>query len=185
MGITPDIVEACKKGKREYQEKLYRILSPVLFPVCLRYASDRKEAEDWMQETWIRIFGKIADYRMEGSFEGWTRKICVSVCLENIRKKKILYDQTDLSKITVLSDDEDVFSKLSVQDIITLIQNLSPGYRTVFNLYVMESFSHEEIAIKLGISVGTSKSQLARARQILQEKITRLNKAAKPNTALL
>lgn len=185
MNVTPDIIEACKKGKREYQEKLYRILSPKLFPVCLRYASNRKEAEDWMQETWIKIFGKLGEFRAEGSFEGWCRRVCVSICLENLRKKHVLIEHTELSKIHTGSSDEGVISSISAAEIIELIQTLSPGYRTVFNLFVMESYSHEEIAVQLGISVGTSKSQLARARQLLQEKITRLHAVAKPNTGSL
>lgn len=180
MSVSADILEGCRKGKREFQEKLYQILTPRLFPVCLRYASNRDEAEDWMQDSWIKIFGKLVDFRNEGSFEGWTRRVTVTVCLENLRKKNILFEQTELSKLQFHADDHGPISTLSTSELIQVIQALPTGYRTVFNLYVMEEFSHEEIAVRLGISVGTSKSQLARARQLLKEKITALHTEAKP-----
>lgn len=179
MSVPADILEGCRKGKRAFQERLYQILTPKLFPVCLRYASCRKEAEDWMQDAWIKIFSKIAEFRNEGSFEGWTRRVTVTVCLENLRKKNILFDQTELSKLQFHSTEPEPISHLSAAELIHVIQALPTGYRTVFNLYVMEGFSHEEIAVRLGISVGTSKSQLARARQLLKEKVTHLHAEAK------
>jgi len=179
LSISPDILEGCRKGKREFQEKLYRILTPKLFPVCLRYASCRDEAEDWMQDAWIKIFAKLGDFRNEGSFEGWTRRVAVTVCLENLRKKSILFEQTELARLPH-HEDQNVHAAISAGELIQVIQTLPPGYRAVFNLFVMEEFSHEEIAVRLGISVGTSKSQLARARQLLKEKITVLHAEAKP-----
>lgn len=180
MSVSPDILEGCRKGKREFQEKLYRILTPKLFPVCLRYASSRNEAEDWMQDAWIKVFQKINDFRSEGSFEGWTRRVTVTVCLENLRKKHILFEQTELAKLHYPGEGDQVISQLSAAEMIQLIQTLPPGYRTVFNLFVMEEYSHEEIAVQLGISVGTSKSQLARARQLLRDKLTFMHTEAKP-----
>lgn len=180
MSVSPDILEGCRKGKREFQEKLYRILTPKLFPVCLRYAASRNEAEDWMQDAWIKIFAKIGDFRNEGSFEGWTRRVTVTVCLESLRKKHLLFEQTELGKLQLPSQDDTVLSRLSASEMIAVIQSLPPGYRTVFNLFAMEEYSHEEIAVRLGISVGTSKSQLARARQLLRDKITHLHGEAKP-----
>lgn len=180
MSISPDILEGCRKGKREFQEKLYRILTPKLFPVCLRYASSRNEAEDWMQDAWIKVFQKINDFRNEGSFEGWTRRVTVTVCLENLRKKHILFEQTELTKLQQPTEEHSALSQLSATEMIQLIQTLPTGYRTVFNLYVMEEYSHEEIAVQLGITVGTSKSQLARARQLLRDKLAALHREAKP-----
>lgn len=179
MSISPDILEGCRKGKREFQEKLYHILTPKLFPVCLRYASCRDEAEDWMQDAWIKIFAKLADFRNEGSFEGWTRRVAVTVCLENLRKKSILFEQTELAKLPH-QENQNIHAMISAGELTQVIQTLPPGYRAVFNLFVMEEFSHEEIAVRLGISVGTSKSQLARARQLLKDKITVLHAEAKP-----
>lgn len=181
MSVSADILEGCRKGKSEFQEKLYRILTPKLFPVCLRYASCRNEAEDWMQDAWIKIFSKLADFRNEGSFEGWTRRVTVTTCLENLRKKSILFEQTELARLPHTSEDNHVLASLSAAELTQVIQNLPPGYRAVFNLFVMEEFSHEEIAVRLGISVGTSKSQLARARQLLKDKVTVLHAEAKPH----
>jgi len=179
LSVSPDILEGCRKGKREFQEKLYQILAPKLFPVCLRYASGRDEAEDWMQDAWIKIFGKISDFRNEGSFEGWTRRVTVTVCLENLRKKNILFEHTELNRLPHVSEDNQILSTLSASELIHVIQTLPPGYRAVFNLFVMEEFSHEEISVRLGINIGTSKSQLARARQLLREKITLLHTEAR------
>lgn len=133
-----------------------------------------------MQDAWIKVFQKINDFRSEGSFEGWTRRVTVTVCLENLRKKHILFEQTELAKLHYPGEGDQVISQLSAAEMIQLIQTLPPGYRTVFNLFVMEEYSHEEIAVQLGISVGTSKSQLARARQLLRDKLTFMHTEAKP-----
>ena len=177
-------MEGCRQGKRGFQEKLYLILTPRLFPICLRYASCRNEAEDWMQETWIRIFQKIGDFRNEGSFEGWTRRLTVTACLEQLRKKHMLFEHIELTRLAQPADDHTVFSSLSVRELTSVIQTLPPGYRAVFNLFVLEEYSHEEIAVRLGIGVGTSKSQLARARQLLRDKVTVLHTEAKPQIKL-
>lgn len=180
MEISADILKGCRSGKRAAQEQLYRLLTPRLFPVCLRFASSRSEAEDYMQESWIRIFQKIPDFRSEGSFEGWARRITVTTCLEDLRRRNVLAETTaDLPALTI-SEDSTAISGISAAELIALIQTLPAGYRTIFNLYVMEEFTHEEIALRLGISEGTSKSQLARARQLLRDKITHLHREAKP-----
>lgn len=183
MEITKDILDGCRSGKSTSQEHLYRLLTPRLFPVCLRFAASRSEAEDYMQESWIRIFQKINNFRNEGSFEGWARRITVTTCLEGLRRRNIQFDSPANLSALQLSEDATAISGISAAELIALIQTLPAGYRTVFNLYVMEEFTHEEIARQLGISEGTSKSQLARARMLLREKVAHLHSEAKPQHA--
>jgi RNA polymerase sigma-70 factor (ECF subfamily) len=140
-----------------------------MYGVCLRYASNAEEAEDILQEGFIKVFNKIGSFRREGSFEGWVRRIFVNTAIEQFRKKIYLQPISDVEEDTIDGKYLSVLDKLSEKDIIQLVQQLSPGYRTVFNMYVVEGYSHREISEILGISEGTSKSQLSRAKNILQE----------------
>lgn len=153
------------------QEELYRRYSPRMYAVCLRYAGNAEEAEDILQEGFIKVFNKMDSFRNEGSFEGWMRRIFVNTAIEHFRRKKYLLPVTEKEENTIEGKYISVLDSLSAKDIMQLIQELSPGYRTVFNLYVVEGFSHKEIADQLGISEGTSKSQLSRAKVILQEMV--------------
>ncbi|GAC1423397.1 MAG: sigma-70 family RNA polymerase sigma factor [Flavisolibacter sp.] len=163
-----DLIEGCIKGERKIQQALYEKFAPKMFGVCLRYAGHTGEAEDILQEGFIKVYTKISSYRKEGSFEGWVRRIFVNTAIEHFRKKTFLQPITQENEST-----EDnylsVLDTLAEKDIIELIQKLSPGYRTVFNMYVIEGYTHRQIGEALGISEGTSKSQLSRAKQILQE----------------
>ena len=143
--------------------------------ICMRYAKDRFEAEDMMQTGYIKVFKKLGDYRGEGSFEGWMRRIMVNTSIEFYRK--------NLRNLNVVDIDEDVnqqwssdfdMSQIHAKDLMRLVQNLSNGYRLVFNMYAIEGYSHKEIAEKLGITEGASKSQLSRARAILKEQVLKL-----------
>jgi RNA polymerase sigma-70 factor (ECF subfamily) len=151
------------------QRELYDRFAPKMYGVCLRYAGNAEEAEDILQEGFIKVFNKIGSFRSEGSFEGWIRRIFVNTAIEHYRKKIYLQPITDYEESTVEGKYLSVLDNLAEKDIIQLVQQLSPGYRTVFNMYVVEGYTHRQIAEILGISEGTSKSQLSRAKLILQD----------------
>ena len=153
------------------QEILYNRFSSKMYGVCLRYASNAAEAEDILQEGFIKIFKKIDTFRSEGSFEGWVRRIFVNTAIEHFRRRKYLMPVTEKEENTIEGKYISVLDELGAKDIMALVQELSPGYRTVFNMYVVEGYTHKEIADQLGISEGTSKSQLSRAKVILQDMV--------------
>lgn len=164
-----DLIEGCIRGDRKMQRELYNRYAPKMYGLCLRYASNSEEAEDILQEGFIKVFNKIGSFRKEGSFEGWMRRIFVNTAIEQFRKKIHLQPITEYEENTVEGKYLSVLDSMAEKDIIQLVQQLSPGYRTVFNMYVVEGYTHKQIADALGISEGTSKSQLSRAKQILQE----------------
>ncbi len=151
------------------QEELYRRFSPKMYAVCLRYASNAEEAEDILQEGFIKVFKKLTSFRGDGSFEGWIRRIFVNTAIEHFRRRRYLQPVTEKEENSIEGKYLSVLDELAEKDILALIRQLSPGYRTVFNMYVIEGYSHKEIGEMLGISEGTSKSQLSRAKVILQE----------------
>jgi len=140
-----------------------------MYGVCLRYASNADEAEDILQEGFIKVFKKLDSYRAEGSFEGWIRRIFVNTAIEYFRRKTYQQPITEQHENTVEGRSLSALDSLAERDILKLVQELSPGYRTVFNLYVIEGYTHKEIGDLLHISEGTSKSQLSRAKLALQE----------------
>ena len=164
-----DLIEGCQQGERKMQYELYQRFAPKMYGVCLRYAGNVEEAEDILQEGFIKVYRKMSSFRGEGSFEGWIRRIFVNTAIEHFRRKTYLQPITEKEENTVESKYLSVLDKLAEKDIINLVQQLSPGYRTVFNMYVVEGYTHKQIAELLGISEGTSKSQLSRAKQILQD----------------
>jgi RNA polymerase sigma factor (sigma-70 family) len=168
MHNEADLIEGCIRGDRKMQYELYERFAPKMYGVCLRYASGNEEAEDILQEGFIKVFKKIGSYRSEGSFEGWMRRIFVNTAIEHFRRKTYTQPVTEAEENTVEGKYLSVLDALAEKDIVQLVQQLSPGYRTVFNMYVIEGYSHKQIADELGISEGTSKSQLSRAKQILQ-----------------
>jgi RNA polymerase sigma factor (sigma-70 family) len=171
--ITPesDLISGCIEGNRRMQEELYRRFSPRMYAVCLRYATSSEEAEDILQEGFIKIFKKLDSYRGDGSFEGWIRRIFVNTAIEHFRRRRYLQPVTEKEENTVEGKYLSVLDSLAEKDILELIRQLSPGYRTVFNMYVVEGYTHKEIGDMLGISEGTSKSQLSRAKVILQDMV--------------
>jgi len=169
--IETDLIHGCLRGDRRMQEELYRRFSPRMYAVCLRYAGNAEEAEDILQEGFIKIFKKLDSFRSEGSFEGWIRRIFVNTAIEHFRRKRYLQPVTEKEENTIEGKYISILDELAEQDILSLVQQLSPGYRTVFNMYVVEGYTHKEIADLLGISEGTSKSQLSRAKVILQEMV--------------
>lgn len=166
-----DLISGCLANDRRAQEQLYRWLSPRLFAVCLRYAADREAAEDILQEGFIKVFQKLASFRGEGSFEGWARRIIVNTAIEQFRKIKPVLSLESNHPPIEPSLRETGVSQLEAKELSALIQELPVGYRTVFNLYAVEGYNHGEIAQLLGISEGTSKSQYARAKKWLQERL--------------
>lgn len=166
-----DLINGCLKDDRRMQEELYRRFSPRMYAVCLRYAGNAEEAQDILQEGFIKVFKKLDSFRSEGSFEGWVRRIFVNTAIEHFRRKKYLMPVTEREENTIEGKYLSVLDNLAAADIMALVQELSPGYRTVFNMYVVEGYSHKEIGDILGISECTSKSQLSRAKVILQDMV--------------
>lgn len=164
-----DLIDGCLQGNRKMQYELYQRFAPKMYGVCLRYAANATEAEDILQEGFIKVFGKLESFRREGSFEGWVRRIFVNTAIEHFRKKSYLQPITEKEEAVYEANYLSVLDNLAEKDIVGLVQQLSPGYRTVFNLYVVEGYTHREIAEQMGISEGTSKSQLSRAKLILQD----------------
>ena len=170
-----ELIARCKAGEPKAQELLYKQFAAKMLGVCLRYATDKMEAEDMLQNGFIRVFQKMADYREEGSFEGWIRRIMVHSAIEYYRKHHKTMQLVDMDEsAAVVSVSPAVSANLNAQDLMALIQQLSPGYRMIFNLYAIEGYSHKEIAGLAGISEGASKSQLSRARGILKQQIEKM-----------
>ena len=147
-----------------------------MMTICVRYAHDLSEAEDMLQEGFIRVFKYIHQYRSEGSFEGWVKRIIVNSALKILQKKSFRFSEIDKLVESNYLDDAAPFATLQEHEILELISNLPTGYRVVFNMYVMEGYSHNEIATVLGISSGTSRSQLAKAKKLLRQQIQQQQK---------
>lgn len=169
-----DLVTGCKAGNRNVQEQLYRQTASKMLAICMRYAKDRMEAEDVLQMGYIKIFSKIQEFKGEGSFEGWMRRIMVNTAIESYRKNLRSLQLVPIDEAFEQSSTGFDFSRLGMQDLLKVIQKLADGYRLVFNMYAIEGYSHKEIAEELGITEGASKSQLSRARAILKEEIIKM-----------
>lgn len=167
------ILRGCLDGNSRDQELLYRRYSAKFFVVCLQYSGDREEARDVLQEGFIKIFTNLHSYSGEGSFEGWMRRVIVNTALEKYRSRYYLNKVDDLENLAEYQDsvDNSDYAGLEAGDLLEMIIKLPPQYRMVFNLFAIEGYSHREIAGMLSISEGTSKSNLSRARQILQKKV--------------
>lgn len=165
------VISACIAGNRKAQANFYHEFAPKMFGVCLRYARDEAEAEDNLQEGFIKVFTNLKNFRHEGSLEGWIRRIMINVSLEKFRKQHRLYPVEDVSVYDSVNFSADVVAKIAADDLLKLVQQLPPRYRLVFNLYVIEGLSHQEISKEMAITQGTSKSNLARAREILKKKV--------------
>jgi len=166
-----DILKGCVDGKRKAQGRLFNLFSEEMFGVCLYYSKDYTEAEDTLHEGFMKVFQKIGQYKHKGSLAGWIKRVIINTALEKFRKQHQLYAVGDDYEFSDDIELENVISDLSAQDLIKLIRDLTPKYKMVFNLYAIEGYSHKEISQMLGISEGTSKSNLARARYILQNKV--------------
>jgi len=168
-----NIINGCLKGNRRDQELLYRRYASKFYAVCLQYSGNDEEARDILQEGFIKIFENLIRYKYEGSFEGWMRRIMVNTALEKYRGRFNLYRVDDIDQIPepdAAPGNED-YSGLEAGDLLEIIRELPPKYRMVFNLYAIEGYSHREIGKMVNISEGTSKSNLSRARTILQRRV--------------
>lgn len=166
------IIESCIKGDRQSQKALYDLLAPRMFPLCIRYVGDRSLAEDLLQDGFVTLFTHLKNYKGEGSFEGWARKIFVTTALMHLRKKDALKMSEDLEAVRGMkTGTTSQIQNLGYKELMTLVASLPTGFRTVFNMYVVEGYSHKEIGDMLGISETTSRTQLSRARIWLQNKI--------------
>ena len=171
-----DLIQGSIDGDHQIQEILYHRFSPKMYAVCLRYSGNADDAQDLLQEGFIKVFKNLSKFRGDGSFEGWIRRIFVNTSIEHFRKKVNLYTVTETQEETLEDKEWNVLDNLAEKDIIAMIHELSPGYRVVFNMHVIEGYSHKEIAEILGINEGTSKSQLARAKGVLKKMVeNRLN----------
>ncbi len=165
-----ELIHNCKKGNRKAQELLYRNYSAALFGICLKYSRNKTEAEDNLHDSFMTIFDKIDQYRFQGSFEGWIKRITINTVLQKYRKEVHL-NVVNENQVEQETDLESNDTDISLQTLLRYIQELPNKYRLTFNMYVMDGYSHNEIAKQLGTSTGTSKSNLARARMLLKEKI--------------
>lgn len=176
------LINGCLREERGAQRRLYELTSPVMFAICLRYADSYQTAEDLLQEGYIKVFRNMGNYRGDGSFEGWMKRIFVNTAIEHFRRQARMYPVTNLESPLAQAQAGDAMDHLEVDDLMAFIRRLSPGYRTVFNLYAVEGYSHREIGEMLGISEGTSKSQLSRARYLLQQMIAGADRVGKHET---
>jgi RNA polymerase sigma-70 factor (ECF subfamily) len=166
-----DLINGCLNKDRKMQEMLYNRFSSKMYAVCLRYCKDAEEAQDLLQDGFVKIFKNLEKFRGEGSFEGWIRRIFVNTSIEHFRKSLKNFSVSDTQEVIVEDPSWNALDNLAEKDIIKMIQKLSPGYRQVFNMYVIEGYAHKDIGEILGISEGTSKSQLARAKAILKKMV--------------
>lgn len=169
------LIQNCVKGDPVAQRKLFEKFAPKMMTVCLRYLKDVQEAEDVLQDGFIKIFQKIDAYQFTGSFEGWMRKIIVNTALDQIRRNRNMGFSEEFDTIEYKMESSDhIFEDLVAQDLMKLIANLPDGYKVVFNMFAIEGYSHKEIGELLGISENTSKSQFSRARAYLRNKLETL-----------
>lgn len=168
------IIKGCKQGRPKSQEALYHSFAPAMYGLCLRYASSEADAQDILQEGFIKVFSKLEQVRSPEAFPGWIRRVMINTALEKYRSQTVLQSVDELKGVLAEPETDYGLTRLTCEELTHLIRELTPKYRMVFNLYAIEGYSHQEISEQLGISVGTSKSNLSRARTILQEKIKKI-----------
>ena len=176
-----EIIKGCIKEDALCQKSLFNRYASPLLGVCMRYARNKEDAEDILQDSFIKIFKKISQFKGEGSFEGWMRRVVVNTALKKYTVSRYTKEfSVEEVKDTTVPDSNDVpaFNHLTEKDLLVLIHSLPDGYRIIFNLYVIEGFQHDEIANMLRIQPGTSRSQLVKARQLLQREIIQIQKVA-------
>ncbi len=173
MDISEEqLIKGCLDGIQSFQQLLYKRYAAKMLTVCMRYANKREEAEDVLQEGFMIVFDKMPQFKLQGSFEGWIRRIMVNKSLEHLRKVNKIYPVLDIDNIEdKFISQEEVLNNIDSKELLKLVQELPPMYKMVFNLFVFEGMSHKEIAAELGIVEGTSKSNLSDARTILKKKL--------------
>lgn len=177
MYTDKELIERCLANDPKAQEFLYKRFSRRMYGVCLRFSRNTMEADDILQEGFIKVFTYLKNFRQDGSLEGWIRKTIINTAINYYHSKENEWKETSIDKAeSYQTVSEDILSKISAEDLLNLIQELPKGYRMVFNLYIIEGYNHQEIAEMLQISENTSKSQLSRARVALQERLTQRKK---------
>lgn len=178
------LIDLCIKGDRKSQQTLYQAFYGKMLAACMRYSSNREEAQDHLHDGFIKVFAKLESFKNQGSLEGWIRRIIVNNTIDGIRKKKeallVLQDEYQSANYSTSVEDEEEanlieYQEVKAEEIMKMVQKLTPGYRLVFNMYVIEEFSHKEIAEKLNISIGSSKSNLAKAKIKLREMLKNIS----------
>jgi RNA polymerase sigma factor (sigma-70 family) len=172
--MIESLLHECKKNNTQAQEQLYKLLAPKLFAVSLKYSRNREEAQDNLQESFLLIFEKLNQFNGKGSFEGWAKRLVVNYILQQYRKQGTFLELVS-NNIPNVEEVEIDNESVTMEFLLQIIQELPDRYRLVFNLYVVDGYSHKEIAEMLEITDGTSKSNLARAKMILKEKIEKKN----------
>ncbi len=165
------LLEGCRQENRAAQQKLYEHYSSLMLGICRRYLADPQEAEEVMIEGFYKVFRKVSQFREEGSFEGWIRRIMINECLNRLRKNRHKFQEVSVDNLSETDEQATTDSDIDAEILLAMVEQLPTGYRTVFNLYAIEGYSHKEIAEKLKISESTSKSQLSRARGLLQTSV--------------
>jgi len=169
------LVKSCVNGDRISQKELFQTFYGKMLGVCMRYTGNKTEAQDVVHDAFIKVFLSLSKFENKGSLEGWIRRIMVNSAIDHVRKKREMFLSGDESKIEALEDDVneqfeiEIYTKIKADLVMKCVQQLSPAYRTVFNMYIVENYSHQEIAEILNISVGASKSNLAKAKMRVQE----------------
>lgn len=166
------LIRGCLVGKVKAQQELYNTFANKMYAICMRYSGDRDDAKDILQEGFIKVYNNLDKFGFKGSFEGWMRKIFVNTAIEFLRKRNRFGFTEDIEDANMGGYSDQSYKKLEVDDIMMYIGKLPDGYRMVFNLYVIEGYSHKEIAETLGINEGTSKSQLSKARNLVQRMLS-------------
>lgn len=165
------LVDQCKKGDAQAQEKLYAQFSRQMYVICLRYTSSQLEAEDVLQESFIKVFEKVDQFKGQSTIGGWIKKIVVNTALNSQRSKLYMFPMTDVEELTSHSEEELTLSGFHLEELLGMIRSLPEGCQIIFNLYAIEGYSHKEIGEQLNISEGTSKSQYSRAKILLKNMI--------------
>src|SRR6187551_1432337 len=166
-----ELIKGCLRRERSAQRQLYDTFSSKMYSICYRYVKDSMEAEDILVTAFMKVFDKIEQFKSEGSFEGWIRRIVVNEALTYLRRNRSMYLETELDQVDYHPNYNNLNDHLEAEDLLQLVKELPSGYRVVFNMYAIDGYSHKEIAESLGISENTSKSQLSRARMYLQKQL--------------
>lgn len=170
------LVKACISGDAIAQKKFYDLFAKKMMGVCLRYSSNADEAQDVLQDGFIKVFNKLPDFVNKGSLEGWVRRIMVNTALDQYRKNKKFQQDVEIDSVSYKLENNDfIVERINAQDLLKIIQSIPEGYRVVFNLFAIEGYSHKEIAEQLGVTESTSKSQFSRAKKMLRKRLVENN----------
>ena len=171
------LIKQCIEGNPKAQKALFDMFAPKMFSVCLRYMKDKMRSEDVLQDALVKVFSKLPEYKFEGVFEGWIRRIVVNTCLDQLRKDQKTLGEIQVEEVSYrIEQHEFIAEKLMADDLMKLVQSMPDGYRVVFNMFAIEGYSHKEIADTLGVTENTSKSQYSRARAFLRTQLELLER---------